>query len=393
MEYGHPLEIPKSRVFAGFKWLGERRGCPIPGIHGDTHPMSWAADNEMYMSSGDPNWAFFDGKPRHVPWDEAIAEPGLYPHTGGVDVEKLTGFGANFGVELINTMPGLMGPGGNGPKPSGMVSVKGSLFLAVQTLLGHKPARHREKCQHGSDATIMRSGDFGKTWKPDVGAVFAAMEAEWYDRKEWKWKNGPEDRQEYKGWKPMFPGALFGGPSFVQYGRDNGDAVDGYVYAVSGDHWDNGRDLRVGRVPADSILEVKAWEWAVAREDGSVGWTGNLGDSRPVLSMEGHVSLPEMVYLPGAGRYLLLTWGLHKDFSADGGSELTVLESEKPWGPFSLVHYEEIWDSVAVCPYSPRVPMKWFDNRNLSGWLLHSGSWHGTEYYKPHVRPFRLVSA
>ena len=101
----------------------------------------------------------------------------------------------------------------------------------------------------------------------------------------------------------------------------------------------------------------------------------------------------EMIYLKPIGRYLLLTWGLHKDFDADQGSELTILESEHPWGPFRLVYYEELWESVEVCPYCPRVPLQWFDAERLSGWLLYSGSWHTVEHYRPHVRPFELALA
>jgi len=389
--YKHPLQIPESALIVGLEWTGERTACPMDGIHNDTHPMTWADDDETYLSAGDPNFAFFDGKPRHVPWQEAFDKPALYPHMGGLDVERLTGYGADFGIEQINTMPGLMGPGGNGPKPSGMISVKGSLYLAAQNLLGRKPAPHREKSQHGSDATILRSDDHGLTWLPDIQTGLAEMEAQWYDRRSWQWRNPPEERTSWKGWKPMFPGSAFGGPSFVQHGRDNADAVDGYVYAVSGDQWDNGSELRVGRVPRDSILEVEAWEWALLQRDGSVEWTGQLSESKPVLTLEGHLGLPEMVYLPGIERYLLLTWGLHKDFDVKAGSELTVLESEQPWGPFRLVYYEEMWDSIEVCPYCPRVPLKWFDHESLSGWIVHSGSWHTVHHYSPHVRPFQLV--
>ena len=154
MRYNHPLEIPKSEKITAFSWTGQRTPCPVSGIHGDTHPMTWAADDQIYMSAGDPNWALIDGEPRGVTWQEAFDQPELYPHMGGVDVEKLTGYGADFGIEQVNTMPGLIGPGGNGAKPSGMISVNGSLYLAVQNLLGNKdlasprkkPARLR--CDH-----------------------------------------------------------------------------------------------------------------------------------------------------------------------------------------------------------------------------------------------------
>lgn len=389
--YSHPLEIPKSDLLSGLRWTGER--TPIPGgIHNDTHPMTWAADGEMYMSSGDPNFAYFDGVPRHVSWQEAFEKPELYPHMGGVDVERITGYGAGFGIEQVNTMPGLIGPGGNGAKPSGMISVQGSLYLAVQNLLGKKTPPHRPDSQHGSDAAILRSDDFGKTWSPDIQTGLIEMEAQFYDRRNWTWRNPPEERTGWQGWQPMFPGYRFGGPSFVQFGRDCAAAVDDFVYAISGDQWDNGSELRLGRVPQDRIQEIESWEWAVVGQNG-VAWTQDLSSSPPVLVIPRHISLPEMIYLPGLQRYLLLTWGLHKDFHVEDGSELTILEAEHPWGPFRLVHYEEIWDSLEICPYCPRVPLKWFDQDALSGWLFHSGSWHTVEHYKPHVRPFQLLSA
>ncbi len=51
------------------------------------------------------------------------------------------------------------------------------------------------------------------------------------------------------------------------------------------------------------------------------------------------------------------------------GSELTILESDAPWGPFSLVHYEWMWHSVETGAYCPRIPLKWFDHEQLSGFL------------------------
>jgi len=391
MEYKHPLEIPKSTAITGFEWTADRQACPVPGIHNDTHPMTWAADDGMYLSAGDPNYICENGRCRHISWQEAFKRPDVYPHMGGLDVEKLTGYGYDFGVEQVNTMPGLMGPGGNGAKPSGMVSVNGSLYLAAQNLLGRKLAAHSTESQHGSDATILRSDNFGKTWTPDIQTGLAEMEAEFYDRPTMRWLSSPEARTGWKDWHPMFPGWKFGGPSFVQFGRDNSDSVDAYVYAISGDQWDNGSQLRLGRVPQDQIQEVKAWEWADVHSNGEVTWTGTLDESKPVLNLQGHLGLPEMIYLPRIGRYLLLTWGLHEDFQVRAGSELTILESEHPWGPFRLVYYQEFWDTIEVCPYCPRVPMKWFDADSLSGWLIHSGNWHTVQHYTMHIRPFQLV--
>jgi hypothetical protein len=252
-----------------------------------------------------------------------------------------------------------------------MISVRGALYLAAQNLLGKKPPVHGTKCQHGSDAFIVCSRDYGKTWSPNIA------------------------EQRRRG--PMFPGAKFGGPSFVQYGRDSA-APDGFAYAVSGDQWDNGSELRVGRVPEDRILEAGAWEFVSGLGPAlRPAWTRDLGASAPVLTLDRRLSLPEMVYLSGPKRYLLLTWRLHKDFSADDGTDLIILESPEPWGPFALVHFEEHWQGKEFTPYCPRVPLKWMGTDGVSGWMQFSGSWgpagQKAGYYRSNVRPFRLLMA
>ena len=200
------------------------------------------------------------------------------------------------------------------------------------------------------------------------------------------------EKGEYRGMRPMFPGNLFGGPAFVQFGKNNADAVDGYVYALSSDHWDNGTELRLGRAHKSAVQQSYGWEFCDITGGGAPVWSGGLESSKPILSIEGHISLPEMVYIPTIKKYLLLTWGLHEDFHASAGAELTVLESDNVWGPFSLVYYEWNWYKREAGCYCPRIPLKWFDYEKLTGWLEFSGNWETqVPYYLPQVMPFRLI--
>ncbi|MCL2640670.1 MAG: hypothetical protein FWD53_07490, partial [Phycisphaerales bacterium] len=222
--------------------------------------------------------------------------------------------------------------------------------------------------QHGSDAHILSANRRYPHWMPsypNIGEV-------------------------------MFAGHFFGGPSFVNFGKDNAGARDEYVYAVSSDQWDNGSNLRLGRVPKDKIVTRGQWEWVAAfAEDGQPAWHADLSEAIPILSIHKSIGLPEMVYLKKVQRYLLLTWRLHKDFSPDDGTDLLVFESPEPWGPFSLVHFEEYWEGKAFNPYCPRVPLKWMEDDGLTGWLQFSGSWgpEGQEagYYRSNVRKFKLL--
>jgi hypothetical protein len=395
MKYSHPTEIPMSK-WLFFDWISDRIPCASVNVRGDSYPITWAADNELYVGTGDPNWAVKDGSnyasnPSKGGWAESEE---LYKAMCGMSFEKLIGAPESFRVERVNDMPGFIGPGGSGAKPTGVISVGGKLYLAVQNLLGPKPPRHRENSQHGSDVAIICSDDFGKTWTPDLSDMLLDFEKEHYQRVGGygHFRTTSEERTEYKGWRPMFPGCLFGGPSFIQYGKDNADAVDDYVYAVSSDQWDNGDEIRLGRVKNDSIQDKDCWEFAIVDENYNVRWVKSLEDAQPILEISAHLGAPEVVYIKSLQKYILLTWALHTDFRTPTGSELTILESDQPWGPFSLVHYEWMWYNRSCSPYTPKIPLKWFNQQELEGYVLHSGNWETQiPYYIPQVKKFRFT--
>jgi hypothetical protein len=193
----------------------------------------------------------------------------------------------------------------------------------------------------------------------------------------------------------MFPGHKFGGPTFINFGKNNAGARDDYVYAVSTDQWDNGSNLRLGRVPKDQIIRREAWEFVCAfGPGGEPAWHPDLDEAIPVLSLHRWISLPDMVYLASIKRYLLLTWRLHKDFSPDDGTDLLIFEASEPWGPFALAYFEEYWEGKAFNPYCPRLPLKWLEADGITGWVQFSGSWgqygQSHNFYRSNARPFRL---
>ena len=340
--------IPKSSYIKGFEWVGEQHGYPDPGVKGDTYPITWAADDNLYTSAGDPLWG---------------------ETTNGLDVEVIKGTSEDYIIEKINPMNDFLGWGGAGPKPTGMICVDNVLYLAVQNLRGMQFPSFGLNSQHGSDAGILYCYSPGN-WSP----AFQNIKA------------------------PMFPGSKFGGPAFINFGKNNENARDEYVYAVSGDQWDNGSNLRLGRVRADCILRAESWEWVCAYDtDGTPVFWPKLDEAIPILSIHQCVSAPDMAYVKGINRYLLFTWRLHKDFSPDAGSDLIVMESPEPWGPFSLVHIEENWESKEMNPYCPRLPLKWMDADGTSGTLLFSGSWgpeaQAKKLYRAHTRKFRFLMA
>jgi hypothetical protein len=337
--------LPPSDLIAGLEWLGEALPYPEPDIKGDTFPITWADDDVLYTSAGDPLWG---------------------ESTSGLDVQKFSGGPTDYKISKVSHMNDYLGSGGDGPKPSGMICVDGVLYLAFQDMLKAKKPAYGLISQHGSDASIVYSPNKGLFWIPALATIG----------------------------EPMFPGHLFGGPAFVNYGRDNANARDGYVYAVSSDQWDNGSNLRLGRAPKDQIVRRAAWEWVCAfTPAGEPAWSHDLPAAVPILSWHRHIGLPEMVYLAGIKRYLIFTWRLRADFSPDHGTDLIVFDAPEPWGPFSLVHFEDCWEGIETTPYCPRLPLKWLAPDGITGWLQFSGTWRGggsTPHYRSHVRSFRL---
>ena len=292
------------------EWLGASIPYPEAGVKGDTFPNTWADDGNIYASAGDPCWG--DSK-------------------DGLDVERFTGDAPDFKIEKVNEMPAFFGSGGTGPKPTGMICVDSALYLAVQNVNGHlhfprpDPAIDGEM-GHGYDAHIFCSRDHGKTWQPDPTRVD----------------------------KPMFPGRTFGAPAFINFGQNHAGARDGFIYAISGEGWDNGSNCRLGRVPRDRICNAAAWQWVTAFDtSGGPVWTDSLQDSAPVLTHAGYLGAMDMVYVASIERYLLFGWHFKAKANPHEGSELIVYDAPNPWGPFTIAHHDDPWESlrdVAVQP-------------------------------------------
>ena len=111
--------IPRSKVIQGLEWVGERIPYPEKDIKGDTFPMTWADDGEIYTSAGDPLWG---------------------ESTSGLDIEKFSGGPTDYKITKVHPMNDYLGWGGDGPKPSGMICVDGVLYLAFQNMLRTRDA-------------------------------------------------------------------------------------------------------------------------------------------------------------------------------------------------------------------------------------------------------------
>jgi hypothetical protein len=223
----------------------------------------------------------------------------------------------------------------------------------------------------------------------DIKHVFYATQAN-----DWNWSaNGPfqglagiaYSTDEGKHWhyssKP-FPGPT-GNLNWVQYGADAA-APDGYVYALATEREFNASTLVLGRAKADiaDIIDPARWQWAAGTD--AVGgrqnpiWSSSISRAKPILTWNDHITYPRMSYDPALHRYLLtFTYSYAGAPPAvwKNGSELVILESSEPWGPFSFVARDPYFGPSNG--YDPAFPANWISSNGVELWMIWAANFDG----------------
>jgi hypothetical protein len=245
-----------------------------------------------------------------------------------------------------------------------------------------------------------------------VDGVFYATQAN-----DWDWNgNGPFDGlagiaySTDQGRRWQFPRRPFPSPTgnlnFVQYGAE-ATARDSYVYAIATEREFNASTLILGRAREDlaDITNPSRWQWAAGSKD--VGtrrveiWSSSISRAQPIISWSNHITYPRMSYDAALHRYLLtFTYSYAASPPAiwKNGSELVVLESPSPWGPFSFVARDSYFGPSNG--YDPALPENWISSNGLDLWMIWAANFDGcaagvscTGAYGFNYRQLRLTVA
>lgn len=331
-------EYAKSTTVSGMSFTGPGR---IIGT-GDMWPMTWAEDDAIYAAAGDNS--------------------GFLGHLQTMNFWRIDGTPPDHQVSLVNDLAFLEGEGSDPEvhiipiKPAGVVSVDGMLYMAVEDM---RYTQGRFGNQINLQGWIIHSRDHGKTWD---GVP----------------RPGSAERRFLTG--------VFASPHFLQFGRDYSAAMDDFVYAYSsaGEDgvaaWSAGDVTYLARVPRRKILDRSAWEFYASVSHERQAWSKQLEDAQPVFRYPRKTGENEVVYHAGLGRFLLLNWAFIDCTNHSIGSlhsELSVFESDRPWGPWKTVHVRRDWGGN--CDYQPRLPTKWINPKEKSAWLVSAGNfrWKG----------------
>jgi hypothetical protein len=326
--------------------------------NGDTWYATWADDGDLYVTSDDTTG--FSGN---------CVSKGLGSYVY-VALSRLHGDDpTHFTGETVNCLEAYSVP----PDPkhdtswktTGITSIEGTLYLVVEqdtyedaANLGKETARN---------ATILKSTDHGRTWSGSEADSVA---------------------------RPMFPGTRFGTPSFIQYGRDGTEGVDGgenYVYAISNEgSWDNSDSIVLGRVRRSDLPRLRGEDWEFYANG---RWTHNLGESQPILREPNHLASSSSMYVPALHKYLIASWYYPNctGYAVPGcdvhRTRWIWYEAPKPWGPWTKF-WESEWFPQGY--YNPILVNKFLSRDGTSGWVFSTGYFWDHTWYHLVAAPFML---
>lgn len=335
---------------------------------GDLWPAAWSDDDNLYAANGDGSGFDFSMERGDVvvnkitgsPWDGSLDGERL---AGGADVAKVWSDPARFNR-----------------KPTGMVSVGGDLYLAVQDL--NMDGASGDIFNDAPAASIYKSTDKGKTWTA-------------------------------AGDTPMFKDHLFTTIMFLDYGKDGANnTFDDYVYAYGMDQ--NWRDsfndvvpdptkLYLARMPKDKIQDASAWEYYAGDLNGTEKWTapGDIDGRKPVLEDDRRVykdiladglnnmsviSQGGIVYDKPLNRYLYTSW-----------TEYTFefYEAPNPWGPWKRFYSADFgtypWTDDKYGGYATTIPSKFISDDGKEMWVQSNTFTGGVSNYSFSLRKMKLV--
>lgn len=307
-------------------------GYTTKWISSDTFCSTWADDGNIYTIHDDTN--------NGGTWQ------GISP-TCNTAVSKLSTFDTTMTGSIVNTMQGFgpsttLGSDGASWKGNSIISVNGVLYEFVsRQIYGTAGSVWRQSAFGGQ---LLKSSDHGVTFTPQP----------------------PSTSQPFTS--PMFSGATFAAPVFVQYGQDyQGNTVHNsnlYVYAISNNgFWNNGDALYLGRCLISAIGNQSGADWSFyTGGDGmlDVNWSTTWASASPLVSKTKSLGLTGAQYLPAFKQYVMFGWYYPSIVTGPTIDTTTtiwdVYTSDTPWGPW-YVKQSNTWHNPGggVGLYNPNI--------------------------------------
>ena len=363
------------------------------GESGDNFCLTWAADGSQVTSLDDGNWLVDTTREYHNR---------LYRITDGPD---------NFVKADIPTYPLFLHRDSSSWFGYGMLSVNQTLY----SVISKTPVEKFSGPFTG--VKLLKSKDNGESWfrvnKNGEEQLIGPQDSDRKLSEEKEMFFFKEDPVKYGG-KDAYPFSYF---DFVQHGRDNGLAEDGFLYIYSPEGAKSNK-LLLARVPS-SELELRAsWEFFVGYENNQPRWSKKLSDRGfvhefPEKNKDGNYFgwyswLPSVVWNPGLGLYIMVNGGTYAGYGMTDSEKdyfetwvhsktgsLGFWYSDKPYGPWKEFFYTDYWtaDHPDNLTYQPKLSPKWISDDGKEMILVWSdamkdanGNFWGPNYRWNHMK-------
>ena len=298
--------------------------------NGDTWDPFWADDGQLYSFNCDGRG--FGVKRENLAFNGFSGD--ALDSLAGRSIDSMAEYGAS----------GFRGPDHATWKACGQECIDGVFYAFVARNVYGGESHDPLMRQTAFNSSLIKSEDRGRTWTRSAQENYA---------------------------RPMWPGARFGAPFFVHYGRNGGDAqVDGadeFVYAAATNgFWNDGDYLTLGRVPRRLLSRLDPSAWTYYRGgDGmdNASWTGSAYEASPILARPAKCGQTPITWIPALRRYLLISWynpqTLQKWFQP---TEMCYdfYAAERPWGPWSpLASFTDRFLAPGYNMYGPSLCAKY----------------------------------
>jgi hypothetical protein len=264
----------------------------------------------------------------------------LWPMTWAADDSLRTAYGdgqigcpvyVSYGTVAITTEPPSLALQGVGCGPTGNGHGKIMALGAAGSVLFGRMGQQSKAAPY----PIARSTDGGRSWQKP-------------------------------GWSPVFATT-----AFVQFGKGNEGAPDGYVYVIS---VTNGTTVQLTRFPPAKWNVSSAYQY-FSGTAAAPAWSSRLGARRPIFHDPAGARQPTLQYVPGLQRYLLTA-------AHTRPGQVGVFDAPNMYGPWTTSYYANDWLGLGTrgLYFSIYFPLKWqsADGRTLwATFSCHNGGQTG----------------
>ncbi len=276
--------------------------------NGDTWDPFWADDDNLYAFNCDGRG--FGKAPRNLAFNSL---KGSAPHAlAGAMVNTMDEYGKSNDKLADNATW----------KACGQECIDSVFYAFVSRNVYGSESGDYWLRQTAFNSSLIKSHDRGRTWTRSAG-------------------------ENYRN--PMWPGAAFGAPFFIRYGKNGGDVArdgaDQFVYAVSTNgFWNDGDSYVLGRVAREKLPGLRAADWTYfTGGDGSISrnWSARIQDAKPLLSLRTRCGQSGPCYIPAARAYLMVAWYNTEKMTKwyePNEMRYDFYQAPHPWGPWNAVH-------------------------------------------------------